>query len=48
VVLAWLIGGDVPTIPLVSASTPEQLDESLEAVDLELTAEQRMILDAAR
>lgn len=48
VVLAWLIGGDVPTVPLVSASTPEQLDESLEAVDLELTAEQRMILDAAR
>ena len=47
VVLAWLIGGDVPMIPLVGASTVAQLDESLAAVDLELTADQRARLDAA-
>ena len=47
VVLAWLIGGDVPMIPLVGASSTGQLDESLAAVDLELTAEQRATLDAA-
>ncbi|MEV6393929.1 aldo/keto reductase [Streptomyces sp. NPDC051907] len=47
VVLAWLIGGEVPVIPLVGASSVAQLDESLAAVDLELTAEQRARLDAA-
>ena len=47
VVLAWLIGGDIPIIPLVGASSVTQLDESLAAVDLELTAEQRTRLDAA-
>jgi aryl-alcohol dehydrogenase-like predicted oxidoreductase len=48
VVLAWLIGGDVPMIPLVGASSVAQLDESLAAVDLVLTADQRARLDAAR
>ncbi len=48
VVLAWLIGAEVPMIPLVGASSIAQLDESLAAVDLELTAEQRARLDAAR
>ncbi|GIJ29747.1 oxidoreductase [Micromonospora qiuiae] len=47
VVLAWLIGGDVPTIPLVGASTVAQLEESLGAVDLTLTPEQRHRLDTA-
>jgi len=47
-VLAWLIGGEVPVIPLVGASSVTQLDENLAAVDLELTAEQRTRLDAAR
>jgi aryl-alcohol dehydrogenase-like predicted oxidoreductase len=47
VVLSWLIGGEVPVIPLVGASSVAQLDESLAAVDLELTAEQRARLDAA-
>ncbi|HEY9391584.1 MAG TPA: aldo/keto reductase [Mycobacteriales bacterium] len=47
VVLAWLIGGEVPMIPLISASSVEQLDESLAAVDLELTADQRAKLDTA-
>jgi aryl-alcohol dehydrogenase-like predicted oxidoreductase len=48
VVLAWLIGADVPVIPLVGASSVAQLDESLAAVDLDLTQEQRARLDAAR
>ncbi|WP_248959245.1 aldo/keto reductase [Sphaerisporangium perillae] len=48
VVLAWLIGGEVPIIPLVGASSVAQLDESLAAVDLELTPGQRARLDAAR
>ena len=48
VVLAWLIGAEVPVIPLVGASSVAQLDESLAAVDLELTAEQRARLNAAR
>ena len=47
VVLAWLIGGEVPMIPLVGASSAAQLDESLAAVDLELTVDQRARLDAA-
>ncbi|MFI7143770.1 aldo/keto reductase [Nonomuraea sp. NPDC050022] len=47
VVLAWLIGGEIPMIPLIGASSVEQLEESLAAADLELTAEQRAKLDAA-
>ena len=47
VVLSWLIGGDIPVIPLVGASSVAQLDESLAAVDLKLTADQRATLDAA-
>ena len=46
VVLAWLIGAEVPMIPLIGASSVAQLDESLAAVDLELTTEQRARLDA--
>ncbi len=47
VVLAWLIGGELPVVPLVGASSVAQLEESLAAVDLELSAEQRQLLDAA-
>lgn len=47
VVLSWLLGGDLSIIPLVGASSVAQLDESLAAVDLELTAEQRDTLDSA-
>ena len=47
VVLSWLIGGEVPILPLVGASSVAQLDESLAAVDLELTQDQRTRLDAA-
>jgi aryl-alcohol dehydrogenase-like predicted oxidoreductase len=48
VVLAWMIGGEVPVIPVVGASSVAQLDESLAAVDLKLTVQQRARLDAAR
>jgi aryl-alcohol dehydrogenase-like predicted oxidoreductase len=47
VVLAWLMGGELPIIPLVGASSVAQLEESLAAVDLELSAGQRARLDAA-
>ena len=47
VVLAWLIGGELPVVPLVGASSTGQLDESLAAVDLQLSAEQRQLLNAA-
>jgi len=47
VVLAWLMGGEVPVIPLVGASSVAQLDESLAAVDLELSEAQRVRLDGA-
>ncbi|MFF8905156.1 aldo/keto reductase [Streptomyces olivaceoviridis] len=47
VVLAWQLGGELPVIPLVGASSVAQLDENLAAVDLELTGEQRARLDAA-
>lgn len=47
VVLSWLMGAEIPIIPLVGASSVAQLDETLAAVDLELTPEQRDRLDAA-
>ena len=47
VVLAWLMGGELPIIPLVAASSVTQLDESLASVELELSAEQRARLDGA-
>jgi aryl-alcohol dehydrogenase-like predicted oxidoreductase len=47
VVLAWLMGGNIPVVPLVGASSVAQLDETLAAVDLKLTAEQRTRLDQA-
>jgi aryl-alcohol dehydrogenase-like predicted oxidoreductase len=47
VVLAWLIGSELPVVPLIGASSVAQLDESLAAVDLQLSTEQRQLLDAA-
>jgi aryl-alcohol dehydrogenase-like predicted oxidoreductase len=47
VVLAWLMGGELPVVPLIGASSVAQLDESLAAVDLRLSAEQRRLLDTA-
>ncbi|WP_433243827.1 aldo/keto reductase [Streptosporangium sp. CA-135522] len=48
VVLAWLIGGDLPTIPIVGVSSLAQLEEALGAVDLKLDDELRARLDAVR
>ena len=48
VVLAWLMGHPVPTIPLVGASSIDQLQESLDAVELTLSRDQRARLDQAR
>jgi aryl-alcohol dehydrogenase-like predicted oxidoreductase len=48
VVLAWLIGAQIPMIPLIGASSVAQLDENLAAVNLELTTQQRTTLDTAR
>ncbi|GJF32441.1 oxidoreductase [Kitasatospora sp. NE20-6] len=45
VVLAWQMYGPLPVVPLVGASSVAQLDESLAAVDLELTEDQRHRLD---
>lgn len=47
VVLAWQLGGSLPIVPLVGASSVAQLEESLAAADLELTPDQRSRLDAA-
>lgn len=47
VVLAWLMGGALRIIPLVGASSVAQVNESLAAVDLTLTADQRAQLDSA-
>ena len=47
VVLAWLMGGELPVIPLVGASSVAQLEESLGAVDMELSAGHRARLDQA-
>ncbi|WP_103530399.1 aldo/keto reductase [Streptomyces sp. SM11] len=47
VVLAWLMAGDPPVVPIVGASSVAQLDEILGAVDLELPGELKDRLDAA-
>ncbi|MEU8564857.1 aldo/keto reductase [Streptomyces cyaneofuscatus] len=47
VVLAWLMAGDRPVIPIVGASSVEQLEEILGAVELELPGELKERLDTA-
>ncbi|GAA5196019.1 aldo/keto reductase [Microbacterium jejuense] len=47
VALAWLLGGDVPVIPVIGASTVAQLEELLAGADLVLDADVRARLDAA-
>ena len=46
-VLAWLMGGRPPIIPVLGASTVAQLDELLGAVDLHLDDHVGRRLDAA-
>jgi aryl-alcohol dehydrogenase-like predicted oxidoreductase len=47
VALAWLLGGEVPVIPVFGASSVAQLDEALGAADLVLDDETRARLDNA-
>lgn len=47
VVLAWLLRGDPPVLPVLGVSTVNQLDECLAALDLELDQDQRHRLDNA-
>ncbi|MBN2303739.1 MAG: aldo/keto reductase [Anaerolineae bacterium] len=47
VVLAWMMQNDPPVLPLIAASTPQQLDENLDALAVQLSAEQVRRLNAA-
>ena len=47
VVLAWMMHGTPPVIPLIGASSEEQLAENLGALEVELSAEQLERLSAA-
>ena len=47
VALAWMMGGEVPVIPVTGPSSVEQHDELLGAVHLDLPDEVRARLDAA-
>jgi aryl-alcohol dehydrogenase-like predicted oxidoreductase len=47
VVLACMIQSDPPVIPLVAASTVEQMEENLGALEIELSPEQMVYLDEA-
>jgi aryl-alcohol dehydrogenase-like predicted oxidoreductase len=46
VVLAWLLGGDPPIIPVIGASSVAQLNELLAATELQIPAELRALLDS--
>ena len=47
IALAWLLGTDVPVIPVIGPSTVAQLEELLAAADLVLDTDVRRRLDAA-
>ncbi len=47
IVLAWMLHSDYPVIPLIAASTREQMQENLGALDVKLSAEQMQRLDSA-
>lgn len=46
IVLAWLLGRDQPTVPVIGVSTREQLDQNLAALDVEFTEDERRRLDS--
>lgn len=48
VVLAWMRQSDPPVLPLVAASTSQQLAENIDALDLTLTDQQMKRLNMAR
>ncbi|MBI1279829.1 MAG: aldo/keto reductase [Anaerolineaceae bacterium] len=47
VVIAWMLHSAYPTIPLIAASSHEQLQENLGALDVKLSADQMQRLDNA-
>jgi aryl-alcohol dehydrogenase-like predicted oxidoreductase len=47
VVIAWMLRGNPPVLPIIAGSRPEQLLENLGALDLELTPDQIGRLDEA-
>jgi len=47
VVLAWLLGGDPPVIPILGVSSVDQLNECLAAAELKLDGDVRSRLDLA-
>ena len=47
VIYAWMTQSDPPVIPLVGASTIEQLEENLGALEVRLSPEQMKHLDDA-
>ncbi len=47
IVLAWLLHSDPPVLPLIAASTSEQLAENLGALDISLSDEHMRRLDEA-
>lgn len=47
VLIAWMRQSDPPVLPIVAGSKPEQLNESIDALKLELSEEQMTLLDTA-
>jgi len=47
VVLAWMVQSGPPVIPLVAASTVDQMRENLDALEIKLSAEQMARLNNA-
>ncbi|WP_454300913.1 aldo/keto reductase [Salana multivorans] len=47
VVLAWLACGDPSLVPIVGSSRPEQVEQAVAAVAVELNEEERELLDGA-
>jgi aryl-alcohol dehydrogenase-like predicted oxidoreductase len=43
--LAWLLSDPVITSPIIGATSPEQLEENLGALDVNLTMEEKRQLD---
>lgn len=47
VILAWLLQGDPPVLPLIAASSGQQLQENIDALDITLSADQMERLSSA-
>jgi aryl-alcohol dehydrogenase-like predicted oxidoreductase len=47
VVLAWMMQSDPPVLPLIAASTPDQLQENLDALNVRLSGDQMQRLNGA-